>query len=406
MSKIRFFTGIDIGTHSIKGVCVIKRPESEEYEVFAKAEIPSFGVRKGVVENPEKVSEKIRILAKELSNVTGQKIEEACININGSHIFVKQSRGAVAISRADDQISKEDIERVIQAAEAISLPSNKEVLKVFPNEFTVDDQSGIKDPIGMKGTRLESDIIALCAFAPYKRYLANSVLDADLQVIDIIPSTIASARSVLTFEQKELGVALLDMGAGTTGLSIFDEGKLIHSTVFPIGAANITNDIAIGLRTSIEKAEKIKRQFSLKGKSKKEAKNKRKDFYEGMDQEQEKLDFNYKDLQKIISSRLFEIFRLVNEELKKIQKNGKLPAGVVLVGGGAKIPGIAEFAKKELKLPAQIGYPAGFINIENDPALCALCGLAIYGVETEEGSGPGDGGFFHKMKKFLKTFIP
>lgn len=406
MSKVRFFTGLDIGSHSIKGICVAKRPESEEYEVYAKTDIVSFGIRKGVVENPQKVTEKIKLLIRELSQMTGEKIEDVCININGSHIFAKQSRGTVAISRADDQISKEDVNRVIQAATAISLANNKEVLKVFPSEFVVDDQSDIKDPVGMKGTRLETEITALCAFAPYKRYLANAVLDADLQINDIIPSPIAAARAVLTPEQKELGVALLDLGAGTTGLAVYEEGKMIHSCIFPVGSSNITNDIAIGMRTSIDEAEKIKKNFSLKGRAKKEPKARKKNQDESNNIEMEKIIFNYRELHSIVAARLSEIFKSVNEELKKIQKQGKLPAGIIITGGGAKIPGIVDFARKELKLPAQIGRVLSFTNIEDDPTFGTLCGLVICNSELEGEEPQNRGNFWSKVKRFFKSFIP
>lgn len=409
MSRAIFAIGLDIGSGSIKGICASKKKDSENFEVLAKSEITSFGVRKGVVENPEVVSEKVQTIVKELQQATGHKIEDACININGSRIFTKASRGTVAISRADDLISEEDVDRVVQAAEAISLTSNNEMLKVFPLDYAVDNEFGIKDPVGMKGTRLEADILAVCAFGPHKRYLTNAVLDADLQVLDILPSPVAAAYAVLAPEQMELGTAVIDIGASTTGLAVYEEGKLVHTAIFPIGSNNITNDIAICLQIPVEVAERIKRDFKVRAPSKttvKKTKSRIKTGEEVPVVEDITLNFNHKELNKIIFSRMEEILTIVEAELKKIGRQGKLPGGVVLVGGGSKLSGVLDLAKRKIKLPCQIGYPRNFSGLDPDPGLSVLCGLAAGYAQCEEEGGaamPSIGSWF---KKLLKYFIP
>lgn len=404
MAKPHFLTGLDIGTSSIKGLVVLEKPGVAELEVISKAEVPSFGVRRGAVIDIDNVSRKIRELRDQLQEEGGQKVDSVYINIGGSHIFVTASRGSVAVSRADQKISQEDIDRVMQAAQAISLPPNKEILEVFPKEFIVDDEKGLKEVLGMQGIRLEVEVLALCAFSLYLKNLTNSVLRADLQILDVTPSPIAASRAILTAQQKELGVATVEIGAGTTGLAVYEEGDLIHTAIFPVGSAHITNDIAIGLRTETEIAEKIKRKFGAC--SPVEIKK-----TEKLDlPHQPPLTFSHRMLRKIIEARISEIFEQVNRELKKISRQGLLPAGVVLTGGGSKLPGIVEFAKKALKLPARLGVPQGFIGLEEDPALSTVCGLVLGGVSLE-GEVRKDSMFLRegigsKIKRFLRIFIP
>ena len=411
MSKAHFAIGLDIGSGGIKGICAARKKETEQYEVFATSEIASFGVRKGVVEIPEKVSEKIRLVVKELVTTTGGKISSACININGSRIFGKQSKGNVVIANANEIITEDDMLRALEAAKAISLTPNHEVLDVFPNEYIVDNENGIKDPVGMKGTRLEADIMAVCAFNPHKKYLTDAVLDADVEVDDIIPSPLAAASSVLTLEQKELGTILIDFGAGTTSLAVFEEGKLLHVAIFPIGANNITNDIAIGLRTSVEMAERVKRDYKTKA-PKKSAKAKKSNVIvleedDSLVKEEPIISYNHKFLEKIINSRMAEIFSLISEELKKIGRQGRLPGGAVLVGGGSKLAGISECCKKYLNIPTRIGYPQGFMGIDPDPTLAVLCGLVMDRDVEVVKSGPGIFSAIGKaIGRALKFFIP
>ncbi|HDZ54140.1 MAG TPA: cell division protein FtsA [Candidatus Nealsonbacteria bacterium] len=401
MLKAKFITGLDIGSENIKILVVEERKGDSEPEVLKYFRFPSEGIRKGTIINVEQASNSLRSALEEFQNSFEQKINSAIVNISGSHIFSTPSRGVIAVSRADQKISPEDIDRVLQAAQTFSLPSNKEVLDTIVKEFIIDGEKGIKEPLGMKGIRLEAEILALCGFSPYIKNLTDTVLNAGLQIQDIFVSPLASSRAVLTPRQKELGVVLLDIGAGTTSLAVFEEGDLIQASIFPIGSGHITNDIAIGLRCDIDTAERIKLEYGScflhSGKKKEKIKNIHKE---------EPLVFSLKMLGKIIEARISEIFDLTNKELKKIARQGKLPAGVVLTGGGAKLPKIGEMAKKELKLSCKIGYPKGIAGLEQDPSFALVAGLVLSGLDSEQEQPVFGEKFTTKIKKIFKIFIP
>lgn len=412
MPKNHIIVGLDIGTNFIKALAVASKPESQRLEVLGKVESPSFGVRKGVVVNIGKVSKIIEQSLAQLQADIGQKIEDVYINIGGSHIFSTISNGTVVVSRADQKISEEDVSRVIQAAQAFSLPLNREILDIFPREFIVDGQGQIKEPLDMRGLKLEAEVLLLCGFAPYLKNLTTTVLNADYQISNITPSPLASAASVLTSQQKELGVCLVDIGGGTTDLAIYAEGDLIHVAIFPIGSSHITNDIAIGLRVDIEMAERIKREFGtciFSGSNKKEKIELSQEL-----EAVEPLTFSHKMLAKIIEARVSEIFSLIQKELKQVFPQGLLPAGVVLTGGGVKLPKIIDFAKKELKLPVQIGTISGLVGIEQDTCLSVVCGLVLGGAEDLETKNWRNSSFGQvlgakigsKLKRIFKIFIP
>lgn len=402
MAKSQIVTGIDIGTGGIKILSVTTDKKEGEPEVLGITQAPVLGVRKGTVINVEEVSNSLRSALEEFQNLIDQKIDSAVINLSGSHIFVTPSKGVVVVSRADQKISQEDIERVVQAAQTFSLPSNKEILEVLPREFIIDGEKGIKEPLGLQGVRLEVEILALGGFSPYIKNLTKAVLNSGIQISDIVISPLASSRSILTPRQKELGVALLDIGAGTTGLTVFEEGDLIHIAIFPVGSANITNDVAVGLKTDIDTAERIKIEFGscIWRASKKKEKIKKIG-------KEDPIIFSQKMLGSIIEARMSEIFDLTNKELRKISRQGKLPSGIVLTGGGVKLPRIVEFAKKELKLPCQIGYPSGIAGLEKDPALSSVSGLVLRGIDLDvDGLPPFQGAFLSKLKKVFRIFIP
>jgi cell division protein FtsA len=405
MAKPSIFTGLDIGTSSIKILVASKESPESELEVLSQLQEKSLGVRKGVVVNFEEVSRIIQVLLNKVREESGQKINSVYVNVGGSHLFSTSSHGTVAVSRADQKVSGEDIERVLQAAQTFSLPSNKEILDVFPKEFIVDGEGGIKEAEGMQGVRLEAEVLAVGGFSPYIKNLTQAVLNSDLQILDVIPSPLASAAAVLSPRQRELGVAVLDIGAGTSGLAVFEEGDLIHLAVFPVGSDNITNDIAIGLKTDVELAEKIKIEFGsclFQGQDKREK----------IQSEEEPLVFSKKMLARIIEARVSEILEEVQKELKKISKQGTLPAGVVLTGGGTRLPKMVELAKKELKLPCRIGKVSGFSNLEEDFNFTTACGLIKNSLSLEEekswaGGGVQVGGELkEKIKKIFKVFVP
>lgn len=428
MAKHSVICGLDIGSQNIRILTAEKKPEG--LALFNYQEFPSFGIRRGVVIRSEELS---RIL-KEIFLKTKEenlKIDSVYLNIGGSHLFSTPSHGTVIVSRADQKISKEDIDRVLQAAQAINFPSNKEIFDVIPQEFIIDGEKEIKEPLGLKGVRLEAEVLVLAGFSPYLNNLTRTILDSGLQILDMIPSPVASGMACLTEKQKELGAAILDIGAGTTDLAVFKEGNLIHLNVLPVGSGNITNDIAIGLKTDIEVAEKIKIEFGncffknikktseyslTETKSKKEKKNvsatssgsakiKEKIKLEGP----ETLIFSKKQLTSIVVARVSEIFREINKELKKVSKEKSLPAGIFLTGGGAKLPGIAELAKRELCLPARLGKPKGIEGLESDSGLATVSGLVLFGRDLEKETGKSSffaTGLSSKIKRFFKIFIP
>ena len=400
--KPNVVAGLDIGTHSIK-MMVAKVPEDAgDLEILGLAEQRSAGVRKGAVVNPEEVTKQLLFVKQKIEQMSGVRIKEVSVTIGGSHMFVVPSHGIVAVSRADGNISQEDVDRVLSAAQAFSLRSNTEILDISPQQFIVDGAAGVKEPIGMRGIRLEADVLAICCFTPYRKNLNQAVLAADLEIIDTVPSPLAAGATVLTIQDKELGVALVDIGAGTTGLAVYAEGDLIHTAVFPIGSDNITNDIAIGVRCDHDVAELIKTEFGtcMGSKGKRMEKVQRPDG--------ETVSFSVSFVTHIIEARVKEILQLVGKELKKLGKQGLLPAGLVFVGGGAKLPRLIDFAKKELKLPSRVGMPHGVLVSESRPELLSVMGLVVSSVDMRERTPWGVfwQGVWSKVRKMFKTFIP
>lgn len=401
MAKGHIVAGLDVGTNTIK--VLVAQKKGKELEVLHYAQIPSFGLRKGAVVNVEETSKNIHLLISDVERDLGRKINSVFVNLGGSRLYVTPSDGIISVSRANRVISQEDIDRVLQATKAINIPSNEDVLDVFPKEFIIDDQKGIKQPLGLTGTRLEAKVLLLCYFQSDFINLSQAVLNSKLQIDDIITSPLAAADAVLTPQQKELGVALIDMGAATTSLAVFEEGDLIHFAVFPIGSANITNDIAIGLRTEVSVAESIKKQHGTCIKAQQIKK------IEIADKTSD-LSFTKKNLVDIIEPRVSEIFDLIQKELKKIGRQELLPGGVVLSGGGAKLSKIKELAKQQLKLPCSIGSPKGIVGIEDDPSLATIVGLVLGGIDID---GLDKGGILgllrdwaKKFRKMFRVFIP
>jgi cell division protein FtsA len=391
-------TALDIGSSSVKVLAVGPKQQSSKLEVLSQVSIPSFGVRRGVVVDVEKASEIVSSALEKVKTEIGQKIKSVFVNIDGSHIFSTFSHGTIAVSRADQKISKEDVERVLQAAQTFSLPQNREILEVFPKEFVVDGEKGIRQAEGLEGVRLEAEILVVGCFSPYLKNLQNAVLEADYQIADILCNPLPSARAVLSPKEKELGVLLLDIGAGTTSFAVFVEQSLLCLGVIPVGSGHVTNDIAIGLKTDVETAENIKLKYGacfLKGAKKLKVKEQ---------STGETLSFSKKALGKIIDSRVSEIFELIQKDLKKVSFP-RLPGGVVLCGGGAKLPKIKEFAKKSFKLSCKIGKISSFFPKIDDPQMTTVCGLALYGAKDLEEETLSQG-IVEKAKSIFKNFIP
>ena len=405
--KGNIVAGLDIGTGSIKAL--VAQRTKKDWEVLSFAEIPSFGLRKGAVVNVEETAKNVQMILSGIERDCNKKINSVFVNVGGSRLYVMPSDGIISVSRADQRISKEDTERVLQATRAINMPRNDEILDVVPKEFIIDDQRGIKNPVDLTGIRLEAKVLLLCIFSPDFLKLTQSVLNTKIQIDDVIPSPLAAANAVLTPQQKELGVALIDIGASTTSLAVFEEGDLIHLAVMPIGSANITNDIAIGLKTDVAMAESIKKQHGTcmlvsREREKQKPGVKKIEIFE----KSSSLSFTKKNIVDIVEPRVSEILDLVQKELKKINKQQQLPGGIVLTGGGAKIPKIRELTKETLKLSCEIGIPKGIIGVQEDPSLATVTGLALEGVDFEQDDSilVFTKGWWSKIRKFLRHFIP
>lgn len=407
---------LDIGTAVMRAAALAY---NEDYEpiILSLVQKESRGLRRGVIIDIEEATMAISEILGDLQRYLKQPIKTINININGDNLNIRNSKGVIAVSRADGEISEEDIARVIKASErSIILQANRQILHVIPQDYTVDGISGIKNPLEMNGIRLELESLIIDGFAPSIKNIikANEILGYKIE--SLVYNPLLPSHAVLTKNQKELGTALLDFGAGTTGMIVFEEDKILTAKVFPIGAANITNDIAIGLKIPVEVAEKIKINYgsaSMTEVSKKEIIDLSKidDRQEGM--------ISRKYLTEIIEARLSEICDLIRKELKNINKDAKLPAGAVLTGGGAKIPGLVDLIKKELKLTTQIGRLTNLIKenkidasgpqeYQEDPSFATIMGLGLWALESnaQNRRGPSPSSIFGQIKKIFRIFLP
>jgi len=403
--KEEFFTSLDLGTYKTV-VTVGTRDQNGQLQIIGFGNVPTVGLRKGMVVDIEETVTSISNALELAERMSGIPISRVIVNVGGGHINSLNSKGAVAVGRADNEINTEDVDRAEEAAQAISMPSNREILHVVPRNFTVDGQEGIKDPIGMNGIRLEVEAHIITGSIPVLRNLNKCVTQAGLIIDDRVVGPLAAASGALSKRQKELGTILIDLGAGTTGIAVFEEGNILHTAILPVGSSHITNDIAIGLRASIDVAEKIK---IVHGEIYTQKPKERITLQEFSDIEEG--EFSRKELAYIIQSRLAEIFQLIKKELSKIGKDGMLPAGVVLVGGGAYLNGIVDFAKEKLRLPAQIGSIEG-VSSSVDKVLKPEYAVSIGLLNSliEDGGGPRNPGHpknvFEKVKKMFDTFLP
>lgn len=381
MSKNDIIVGIDVGSSNVRTVIVQSFPAEELPRIIGVGVAESFGIRKGVVVDLEEVAVSIRTSIESAERSCGVSVKSAVVSVGGSHIISQNSKGVVAVGRADGEVEGSDIERVINAAQAISIPPNKEILHIIPKSYSIDDQKEIKDPTGMNGVRLEVDAMIIEGSTPFMKNLTKSVQQAGIEADDFVLTSLAASKASLSKKQKELGVVMVDIGGGTTSVAVYEENELIHIAVLPIGGNHITNDIAIGLRTSIDVAEKVKIEY---GSALVREINKREDINLAEINSQEEGIVSRYHVAEIIEARLEEIFILVNKELKSIGKEKLLPAGVVLVGGSSKLPGVVDMAKNILGLPAQIGFPVrlgGLIDKVDEPSFVTSIGLVRWGME-------------------------
>ncbi len=404
-------TGLDIGTTRIRALVAEQRNDGR-LVLLRILKAPSFGFRKGSIIDTDDAARAIGEVIMKIKSFSKSAVRNLYVNIGGADIKAQPSKGIVAVSRPNSEIFLLFVDRVIHAAQSIHLASNRTVIHSLTRQFTVDSIGDIADPIGMIGSRLEVDALLIDAFAPSIKKIMQCVEVSGGRISGLIFNPLASSRAVLSKNQKELGVALIDIGGGATTLAVYEENKLLHAAAFPVGASHVTNDIAIGLKTTIEAAESVKLSFGY-------ALAKEVSPKDGIDLK--KLDSNAKSvvsrryISEIVEVRLAEIFEFVNNELKLISKNHELPAGAVITGGGAKLPGLVDLVKQELKLPAQVGIPdarefeigsPSLAEELEDPELSVAAGLALWEKDlTYRRSGSN---LLAKLPfgKLLKHFIP
>ncbi|MFH1822189.1 MAG: cell division protein FtsA [Patescibacteria group bacterium] len=420
--KDNIITGLDIGSTAIRLVVGqrINDGEGEKLQIIGATAVPSEGVNKGLITSIEDATSSISACLEKAERLIGVPISSVWVSINDPHVKCVRSRGVVAVGKSDGEISEDDIERAIEAARAMSVPPNYEIIHVIPVKFTVDSQEDIKDPIGMSGIRLEVDTIIIQGLSSQIKNLTKTVYRTGLDIDDLVLSPLSSAEAVISSKQKELGVAIVDIGASTTGLAVYEEGELLHTAVIPIGSEHITSDVAIGLRCPINLAERIKIEF---GSARPEQFTKKDEVDVSQLAQEEEVDddinlVSRKYVAEIIEARVEEIFAKVDDELKKIDRSGMLPAGIFLIGGGTRLTDIVDVAKKKLRLPVVIGTGKNIntvIDKVQAPEFLAALGLVIWGDElTGRRKGfninwPGGAAVdktVDKMKKWFSSLIP
>lgn len=373
--------GLDIGTTKI-AVIVAERTDSGGVDIIGIGTHPSEGLRKGVVINIESTVNSIERAIEEAELMAGCEIDAVYAGIAGSHIKGFNSHGIVAIKNRE--VSVKDVERVIDAAKAVAIPMDREILHILPQEYIVDDQDGIKEPLGMSGVRLEAKVHIVTGAVASAQNIVKSANRVGLTVKDIVLEPIASSEAVLSPEEKELGVAMVDIGGGTTDLTIFHAGAVKHTAVVPLGGNHITADISAGLRTPTSSAEEIKKRYGLA--------------YSGLSRAGETIEvpstggrdpriLPKQMLTEIIEPRLEEIFSLVYAEIVRSGFDEFLTAGIVLTGGTVLLEGSADLAEQVFRLPVRIGYPTGvggLFDVVNSPQFATGVGLVLYGARRQE----------------------
>lgn len=416
--------GVDIGSSKIATVVGVKTDVADDLKIIGFNTTPSRGVRKGLIVDIAEVTASVEQSVEKAERMAGHKLNGAYVSVGGPHISSLNSHGIVAVSNPQGEINEEDVERVVEAARAISLSTTREIIDVSARDFMVDGQAGIKNAVGMSGVRLEVDTHIITASVTNLKNIDRVFDDLGLQNRGFVFSGSASASAVLTNTEKELGAVLVDIGGGKIDIAIYVDGALSYSSAIAIGARHITNDIAVGLRISLDSAEKIKLHLSESINRAQALKRKT----------TPQLNFNDLNLPEavnevslktlvdgIIAPRLEEIFKLVFEEIEKSGFGQMVPSGLVITGGGALTVGMVEAGKKIIGLPIRLGIPdkvSGLVDEITDPQYATTVGLLMYGSENVVVGESGFknfnkiwkdfsiGGSVGKLKNFFKQFIP
>jgi cell division protein FtsA len=402
---------LDVGTSKV--VALIGEVTRETgVTVIGKGSLAASGLKKGVVINIDQTVGSIRAAREAAERLSGYRIESAIVAVGGNHVESQNSRGAVAVSGARREVAREDVERATEVARAVSIPSNREVLHVLPRGFVVDGQEGVKDPLGMSAIRLEVETHIVHASATAVQNLTKCVQRADIRIDELVASSLASGDAVLTDTERELGVAVADFGAGTIDLALFMDGSPFHTAVLPLGGNNVTNDIAIGLKTSLTAAEELKIRYGTADPS-------------GVDKD-EQVDVvgigegdawtaSRYELAEIVEARMREVFEKIGAEIERAGYAGMLPAGVVMTGGAAQLSGSARLGREVLQAPVRVAGPSGVEGLTDHlltPAFSTSLGLLMWGARSVQGyesarydSGPTPG-MLNRMRDWARGLFP
>lgn len=422
MSSRRIITGLDVGTTKICAIIAEITPE-EKVDIIGIGLSPSHGLRKGIVVDIDQTSNAIKKAIEKAERMAGVSVSSAYVGIAGSHISSINSHGVVAVTGEQKEIKTSDVQRVMDAAKIIPLSAEEEIIHVLAREFIVDGCPGIKDPLGMSGVRLEVETHIVTGSSTSIQNLVKSVLRAGLDVDDIVLEPLASSESVLTEDEKELGVVLVDMGGGTTDIIVFHEGSITYTSVLPVGGNHVSNDIAVGLRTPVNEAERIKIK-SGSAMAEKVAKDEYIDVVTASGKKQKQVP--RKLLCEVIEPRMHEIFSLVKRELEEVGPKDLTPAGVVLTGGASLLDGADDLAAEVIDLPVRLGEPEhinGLTDVIDNPVyikkgdkvpkaiFSTAVGLIEYGYKYHQpnkitkGSNELVGDFFEKLKNWFSDFF-
>ena len=396
--------GLDIGSSKVR--IIVAEPDGEQMKIVGIGTAPCDGVRRGIIVNLEKTIEAIGSALHDAESMAGVELNSVFVAIGGDHIRSLSSRGVIGISRASGEITHSDIARAIDAARAIAIPMDREIIHTIPLEFTVDDQPGIKDPTGFSGVRLEVEAYIVTASVTLVQNLYRAVKKAGLDVKQLVLTPLASAEAVLSEDEKELGCLLIDFGGGTNDLAVFYDGSIRHAAVIELGGKSITNDIAIGLRTPLENAEALKLQFGCALSTLVNSEDKIPIVGVGGRASKE---ISRSVLTAIIEPRAEEIFGLALRDLRRTHYAKTLATGIVLTGGGAAMPGIIELCEQIFDMPVKVGRPRGFtglMEITDDPGNSTGLGLILYGMKQDQfDSTSNEGSILEKiLGPFLRIF--
>lgn len=417
MQHFKTINCLDIGTSKIT-VLIGQQAENEnKINIIGVASLPALGFKKGQIINLDQASKTITECIESAERMAGSQINHAFISLTAPHFESVNTKGVTAVSGSNGEISEADIDRAVEAAKAISLPANKEIIHVIPRLFTVDGQEGVIDPIGMNGVRLEVETHLILASTPALKNLYKCLEDIGIKVDSLVYSGLAAAKACLTDTEIELGVALVDMGGSNTTITIFQESSPVFSGVIPIGANNITNDLAIGLRLSLENSEKIK--IKLKNYAdKKGFEDEIELSHLGIiDEDQKKISFST-TVNGIIKARLEEIFRFISQQIKDCGFQNSIPAGIVLTGGGAQTILAKEICSQNIPLPVRIAETprlGGLVDDITNPAYSSAIGTILYFQSFKSSSKNSSNnkkikvsfeGLFGRLKNFIEPLLP